>query len=417
MQKYIIKGGKKLEGVVKISGSKNASLPIIAATILNSGKSILYNVPDIHDTKMMFEILKILGAKIEKKKNKIIIDTSKIDKYEIPEDLMRQMRSSVILAGSLIGKYHKATFSYPGGCDIGTRPIDLHLKGFQKLGINIEKSYGNIICNCEKIVGEKIDLDFPSVGATENIILASVLQEGITVISNAAREPEIIDLQNFLNKMGAKIKGAGSNEIIIEGVKKLKDVSYNIMPDRIEAGTYLCAGAITGGNIVLKGVNANHLMPVISKLEEAECNINIEKDAIEIKSPKKIKALEIKTMPYPGFPTDMQSMFVSMLTVAKGTSIMVENIFENRYRYVQELIRMGAKITVEGKSAIIKGTRKLYGTNVKATDLRGGAALVLAGLVAKGKTNIENIDYILRGYEKFDEKLKLLGANIELINF
>ena len=417
MQKYIIKGGKKLEGVVKISGSKNASLPIIAATILNSGKSILYNVPDIHDTKMMFEILKILGAKIEKKKNKIIIDTSKIDKYEIPEDLMRQMRSSVILAGSLIGKYHKAIFSYPGGCDIGTRPIDLHLKGFKKLGINIEKSYGNIICNCEKIVGEKIDLDFPSVGATENIILASVLQEGITVISNAAREPEIIDLQNFLNKMGAKIKGAGSNEIIIEGVKKLKDVSYNIMPDRIEAGTYLCAGAITGGNIVLKGVNANHLMPVISKLEEAECNINIEKDAIEIKSPKKIKALEIKTMPYPGFPTDMQSMFVSMLTVAKGTSIMVENIFENRYRYVQELIRMGAKITVEGKSAIIKGTRKLYGTNVKATDLRGGAALVLAGLVAKGKTNIENIDYILRGYEKFDEKLKLLGANIELINF
>lgn len=417
MQKYIIKGGKKLEGVVKISGSKNASLPIIAATILNSGKSILYNVPDIHDTKMMFEILKILGAKIEKKKNKIIIDTSKIDKYEIPEDLMRQMRSSVILAGSLIGKYHKATFSYPGGCDIGTRPIDLHLKGFKKLGINIEKSYGNIICNCEKIVGEKIDLDFPSVGSTENIILASVLQEGITVISNAAREPEIIDLQNFLNKMGAKIKGAGSNEIIIEGVKKLKDVSYNIMPDRIEAGTYLCAGAITGGNIVLKGVNANHLMPVISKLEEAECNINIEKDAIEIKSPKKIKALEIKTMPYPGFPTDMQSMFVSMLTVAKGTSIMVENIFENRYRYVQELIRMGAKITVEGKSAIIKGTRKLYGTNVKATDLRGGAALVLAGLVAKGKTNIENIDYILRGYEKFDEKLKLLGANIELINF
>lgn len=417
MQKYIIKGGKKLEGVVKISGSKNASLPIIAATILNSGKSILYNVPDIHDTKMMFEILKILGAKIEKKKNKIIIDTSKIDKYEIPEDLMRQMRSSVILVGSLVGKYHRATFSYPGGCDIGTRPIDLHLKGFQKLGINIEKSYGNIICDCEKIVGEKIDLDFPSVGATENIILASVLQEGITVISNAAREPEIIDLQNFLNKMGAKIKGAGSNEIVIEGVKNLKDVSYNIMPDRIEAGTYLCAGAITGGNIILKGVNYNHLIPVIAKLEEAECNINIEKDVIEIRAPKKIKALEIKTMPYPGFPTDMQSIFVSMLSVAKGTSIMVENIFENRYRYVQELIRMGAKVTVEGKSAIIKGTRKLYGTNVKATDLRGGAALVLAGLVAKGKSNIENIDYILRGYENFDKKLKLLGANIELVNF
>ena len=416
MVKYIIKGGKRLEGTVKISGSKNSSLPIIAASILNGGKTTLYNVPNIHDTQMMFEILKQLGGKIEKKNNKVIIDTSKINKYEISEELMRQMRSSVILAGGLLGRYRKATFSYPGGCDIGTRPIDLHLKGFKNLGINITKNYGNITCSCDKIIGAKIDLDFPSVGATENVILASTLGEGITQISNAAREPEIIDLQNFLNKMGAKIKGAGSNQIIIEGVKKLKDVSYNIMPDRIEAGTFLCASAITGGKIRLENITPNHLTPVISKLEDANCKIQVEKDSIEIKAPKKIKALEVKTMPYPGFPTDMQSLFLSTVTIAKGTSIIVENIFENRYKFVPELIRMGAKITVEGKSAIIKGVRKLYGTNVKATDLRGGAALVLAGLNAKGITSIENIEYILRGYENFEIKLRKLGADIKLEN-
>ena len=415
MAKYIIKGSNKLEGKVKISGSKNAALPIIAASILNAGKTTLYNVPNIHDTQMMFEILKNLGGKVEKKNNKIIIDTSKIKKYEIPEDLMRQMRSSVILAGSLIGKYQKAIFSYPGGCDIGTRPIDLHLKGFEKLGINITKNYGNISCICDKIVGEKIDLDFPSVGATENIMLASCLGEGTTQINNAAREPEIIDLQNFLNKMGAKIQGAGSNKIQIEGVKKLNDVSYNIMPDRIETGTFLCAAAMSQGNIIIENTNINHITAIISKLEEANCKLNLEKDKIELKAPKKLKALEIRTMPYPGFPTDMQSIFVSMLTIAKGTSIIVENIFESRYKFTQELIRMGAKITIEGKSAIVKGTRKLYGANVNATDLRGGAALVLAGIVAKGETTIENIEYILRGYENLNKKLENLGVNIKMV--
>ena len=415
MAKYIIKGSNKLEGKVKISGSKNAALPIIAASILNAGKTTLYNVPNIHDTQMMFEILKNLGGKVEKKNNKIIIDTSKIKKYEISEDLMRQMRSSVILAGSLIGKYQKAIFSYPGGCDIGTRPIDLHLKGFEKLGINITKNYGNISCICDKIVGEKIDLDFPIVGATENIMLASCLGEGTTQINNAAREPEIIDLQNFLNKMGAKIQGAGSNKIQIEGVKKLNDVSYNIMPDRIETGTFLCAAAMSQGNIIIENTNINHITPIISKLEEANCKLKLEKDKIELKAPKKLKALEIRTMPYPGFPTDMQSIFVSMLTIAKGTSIIVENIFESRYKFTQELIRMGAKITIEGKSAIVKGTRKLYGANVNATDLRGGAALVLAGIVAKGETTIENIEYILRGYENLNKKLENLGVNIKMV--
>ena len=414
MSSYIIEGGHKLEGTVKISGSKNAALPILAATVLNVGKTTLYNVPNIQDTQMMFKILETLGGKVEKKNNKIIIDTSKINKFEIPEELMHKMRSSVILAGALLGRYKKAIFSYPGGCDIGSRPIDLHLRSFEKLGINVVKNYGNIICDAEKIKGEKIDLDFPSVGATENAILASVLAEGTTTITNAAREPEIIDLQNFLNKMGAKIIGAGTNEIQITGVKKLKDISYNIMPDRIETGSFLCFAAATKGNIILENVNATHITPIISKLEEADCKIEVNKNKIKIVAPKKLKAIDIKTMPYPGFPTDMQSVFASMLTIAKGTSIIVENIFENRYKYTQELNKMGAKITVEGKSAIIRGTRKLYGADVKATDLRGGAALVLAGLIAKGKTQVDDIEYILRGYEKLDYKLQNLGANINV---
>ena len=416
MSSYIIEGGHILEGTVKISGSKNAALPILAATVLNVGKTTLYNVPNIQDTQMMFKILETLGGKVEKKNNKIIIDTSKINKFEIPEELMHKMRSSVILAGALLGRYKKAIFSYPGGCDIGSRPIDLHLRSFEKLGINVVKNYGNIICDAEKIKGEKIDLDFPSVGATENAILASVLAEGTTTITNAAREPEIIDLQNFLNKMGAKIIGAGTNEIRITGVKKLKDISYNIMPDRIETGTFLCLAVATKGNLILENTNAEHITPVITKLQEAECKIEIEKNKIKINSNKKIKALDIKTMPYPGFPTDMQSVFSAMLTTAKGTSIIVENIFENRFKYTQELNKMGAKITVEGKSAIIRGVRKLYGANVKATDLRGGAALVLAGLSAKGVTKVDDIEYILRGYENFDKKLRNINADIQMID-
>ena len=413
MSSYVIKGGNKLEGTVKISGAKNAALPIIAATILNAGKTTLYNVPNIKDTQMMYEILKILGAKIEKKNNKVIIDTSKIDKFEIPDELMHKMRSSVILAGAMIGKYHKATFTYPGGCDIGARPIDLHLKSFEKLGIKVTQNYGEITCNCEKITGEKIDLDFPSVGATENIILASVLSEGTTTITNSAQEPEIEDLAKFLNKMGAKIKGAGTNKIEIEGVKKLKEISYNIMPDRIETGTFLCLAGATGGNIELQNVNPIHVTPVIAKLEEAGCYIEKEKNKIKIQAPKKLKAIDIKTMPYPGFPTDMQSVFGAMLTTAKGTSMIVENIFENRYKYTQDLNKMGAKITIEGKTAVIRGVRKLYGATVKASDLRGGAALVVAGIMAKGITVVENIDYILRGYENFEKKLREIGANIE----
>ena len=412
MSKFLIQGGKKLEGEIKISGSKNAALPIIAATVLNAGTTTLYNVPDIQDVNTMFEILKKIGATIKRKNNKIIINTSKVHTYEIPDDLMRQMRSSVILAGALIGKYHKARFSCPGGCDIGSRPIDLHLKGFEKLGVDIKEEYGEIYCNTEKIIGTQIHLDFPSVGATENIILASCLGEGTTIITNAAREPEIEDMIKYLNKMGAKISGAGTDKVEITGVKRLTEVSYNIMPDRIEAGTYLVAGAITSGNIKLLNVNSLHIEPILNKLDEANCKLNINKDEIEIIAPKRVKSVDIKTMPYPGFPTDMQSIFGALLITAKGTSVITENIFESRYKYAQELIRMGAKINVEGRTAIIKGTKRIQGANVIATDLRGGASLVIAGLYAKGITQVDNVHYILRGYENIEEKLRKLGAKI-----
>lgn len=414
MLNYIIEGGKKLEGTISISGSKNASLPIIAATILSSKTSKLYHVPNIHDTQITLKILKLLGCRVKKERDKIEINTKKMSKTEIPEDLMRQMRSTVIMAGAIIGRFKEATFSYPGGCDIGARPIDLHLTAFKKLGINIEEKGGFIHCKCDKIVGTEIDLDFPSVGATENIILATVLAEGTTIITNAAMEPEIEDLAKFLNKMGAKIEGAGTNIIKITGVKQLKEVSYKIMPDRIETGTYLCMAALTGGKVKLLNTQPEHITPIIHKLQECGCKIQAKGKTIELEAPKKLKSVDIKTMPYPGFPTDMQSVFGSMLCQAKGTSIIVENIFENRYKYTSELKKMGAKIQIEGKMAVIKGVRKLNASKVEASDLRGGAALVLAALSSKGTTYISNIEYIQRGYENLEGKLQKLGANIKI---
>ena len=414
MSSYIIEGGKRLAGEVKVSGSKNASLPIIAASILNPGITRLYNIPNIHDTQITLEILRYLGCKVKKHNGKIEINSKNITKREIPEHLMNQMRSTVVLAGAILGRFKEAKFSYPGGCDIGARPIDLHLAAFKKIGVNIIEDSGFIICKAEKIVGTNINLDFPSVGATENIILASIYAEGVTQITNAAMEPEIVDLAKCLNKMGAKITGAGTNVIKIIGVQKLKATGYKVMQDRIEAGTLLCAGAITGGNICLNYKNANHITPILNKLEEAGCNIKVEKNRIYMQAPKKLKAVDIKTMPYPGFPTDMQSIFASILTTAKGTSVIVENIFENRYRYTAELNKMGAKITTEGKTAVIKGVRRLSGATVKSTDLRGGASMILAGLCAKGMTTVTNIENILRGYENLDKKLNELGAKISI---
>lgn len=411
-KKYIVEGGRRLEGTTYVSGSKNASLPIIAATILNGGINKLYNVPNIHDTQMMLKILETLGCKIKKNNGKIIIDSRDISNFEIPDNLMNQMRSSVIIAGALLSKMKKVVFTYPGGCDIGARPIDLHIKSFEKLGIRVKEESGYIKCEADEIIGNEINLDFPSVGATENIMLASVLCKGVTKINNAAMEPEIVDLQNALNSMGAKISGAGTNNIVIKGVEKLKDLSYNIIPDRIEAGTLLCATAITGGNVRLQKVIPEHISTLLNKLEDMGCDIIINKNEITLNAPKRLKAVDIKTLPYPGFPTDLQSVLSSTLTVAKGTSIIVENIFENRYKYLNELAKMGAKATIEGRTAVIKGIRKLNNANVRATDLRGGAAMVIAALNAKGRTCIGNIEYILRGYENLDTKLNSLGANI-----
>lgn len=416
MLSYIVEGGKRLEGEVCISGSKNASLPIIAATILNSKTTKLYNVPNIHDTQITLKILKLLGCKVKKERDKIEISTKQMNKTKIPEDLMKQMRSSVIMAGAIIGRFKEATFSYPGGCEIGARPIDLHLSAFKKLGINIEEKGGFIHCKCDRIIGTEIDLDFPSVGATENIILATVLSEGVTTITNAAMEPEIEDLAKMLNKMGAKIEGAGTNIIKITGVSKLKEVSYKIMPDRIETGTYLCMAAVTNGKIRVINAEPEHITPIIHKLQESGCKIEIKGKILELQAPKRLKAVDIKTMPYPGFPTDMQSIFGSMLSIAKGTSIIIENIFENRYKYTSELKKMGAKIEIEGKMAVIKGVRKLNASKVEADDLRGGASLVLAALASRGTTYVGNIEYILRGYEHLEEKLQKLGANIEVKN-
>ena len=418
MSEYIIEGGKTLQGEVEISGSKNAALPIIAATILNAGKTTLYNVPNIHDTQMMFEILKKIGGKVTIKANKIVIDTSKVDRYEIPEELMRQMRSSIILAGGLIGKHRKATFSYPGGCDIGTRPIELHLKAFEKLGINITKNYGNIECSCDKIIGEKIDLDFPSVGATENAILASVLAEGTTTIDNAAKEPHIVDLANFLNTMGADIRGAGTDVIKINGVKELKgNATYSIVPDQIEAGTFMLAAIASKGDVTIHNCITKHLEPVIAKIQEIGGNVDANGDHVRVWWTKRTTKANIKTLPYPGFPTDLQSQMGVVLSMSAGTSIINESIWDSRFQYTQELNKMGAKITTSGKTAIFEGVDYLYGAPVTATDLRAGAALIMAGTSANGVTEVFNLHHIDRGYENIEEKFRKLGANIERVQY
>ncbi len=414
MKEYVIEGGKCLSGSTYVSGSKNASLPILAATILNAGTTKLYHVPRIRDTKITLEILRLLGCKIKLNNDKIVINSKNMNQVEIPEEQMRQMRSTVILAGAILGRFKEAVFSYPGGCDIGARPIDLHIAAFRKMGVTVKEEAGYIRCKCDGLKGANIHLEFPSVGATENIILAAVKAEGVTKITNAAMEPEIMDLVKLLKQMGAKITGEGTNEVEIIGVDSLKDTSYQIMPDRIEAGTLLCFAAGTGGSIELKSAEPLHMIPILEKLEECGCNIQTDRKTIVLEAPKRLKAMDIKTMPYPGFPTDMQSVFGGMLTMAKGTSVITENIFESRFRYCQELGRMGAKIDISGSNAIVKGVRKLSGAKVEATDLRGGAALLMGGLMAKGITRIQKIEYIARGYEKLEEKLRDLGANIKV---
>ena len=416
MEKIIVEGGNKLRGEVNISLAKNSVLPIIIASILSPNDIVIKNAPMLEDVVVLIDLLSSMNCDIESNVNSDLkINTSNLENTNMNSELIRKMRASFLIMGPMLSRFGKCRISMPGGCNIGSRPIDLHLKGFKLLGAEVDMEHGYVEAKAKRLKGNRIYLDFPSVGATENILMAAVLAEGTTIIENAAEEPEIWDLANFLNSMGAKIHGAGVGKITIEGVESLKGITYKPIYDRVEAGTFMVAAAITNSKITINGANEEHLRPTIEKLKE--CGVifeNIKEDTILVDGTRIKAPVDIKTLPYPGFPTDMQSIFTGMLTTAKGTSMIIENIFENRYKYTSELKRMGAKITTEGKVAIIKGTKKLVGTTVEATDLRGGATLVLAGLVAKGQTTVNNVEHILRGYEALDRKLNKIGANVQV---
>ncbi len=411
--KFYITGGKELNGEVVIDGAKNSALSIMAACLLSRELSILDNVPRLKDVYSMIEVIKVLGVKVEwLGESKLSIDPDDFNNYEAPYELVKTMRASFLVMGPLLARLKKAKISLPGGCAIGARPVDFHLKGFKTLGAEITTDQGYIKAEVKKLAGNEIYLDFPSLGATENIMMAASLAEGKTVIENAAKDPEVIELGNFLNKMGAKIEGLGNDIITVQGVKKLNGVQYEIIPDRIEGGTYMIAAAIAGGKVKIKNVNPYYLKSCIVKLEEAGLEIKTKDNVAMVSSPNGIKSVDIKTMPFPGFPTDMQAQFMALMAVANGTSIITENVFENRFAHTGDLRRMGADIKIEGRNSIIKGVKKLSAAPVMASDLRGGAALVLAALAAEGTTEISRIYHIDRGYVKLEEKLKKLGADI-----
>lgn len=414
MGKIIVNGGKPITGTVRIHGAKNAVLPILAATVMAEGVHIIHNCPDLSDVVITIEILKSLGARVERRGHTLIVDTSGELGSVIPEELMRSLRSSVIFMGAVLARCRKAKLSAPGGCELGPRPIDLHLKALAQLGAEIHEEHGYLILTADRLRGKTIHLDFPSVGATENLLLAASMAEGETVILNAAREPEILDLANLLNQMGATISGAGTSTIRISGKQTLSPVEYTVMPDRIVAATYLCAAAATGGELTVTDMCPEHISAVLSVLEDCGCSLVRGKTSVHLKAPKRLMAPDaIMTMPYPGFPTDAQSLFLAMLCRASGTAILKETIFESRFKPVPELCRMGAKISVDGRVAVVCGVEKLSGAEVSAADLRGGAALVIAALSAEGKTQIHTPEYIDRGYEAFEETLSALGADIK----
>ncbi|MCG8538612.1 MAG: UDP-N-acetylglucosamine 1-carboxyvinyltransferase [Clostridia bacterium] len=416
MTKIIVRRSGPLKGTVKISGAKNSVLPIMAASLLAQEKVVLEDIPPLRDVEVMGEVLTSLGADVKKSSNGIVeINSSFIDNSEAPYDLIKKMRASFLVIGPLLARMGRARVSLPGGCAIGARPIDLHLKGLSALGAKINLGHGYVEAQANKLTGDKIYLDFPSVGATENIMMAATMAEGQTIIQNAAEEPEIVDLANFLNSLGANIKGAGTDTIKIQGVTGLGGTRHTVIPDRIEAGTYMVAAAITGGDITIKNALSDHLKPMIAKLKECGVEIFESGDQLRVNASNGINAVDLKTLPYPGFPTDMQSQFMALLSVAKGTSVVIESVFENRFMHVSELNRMGANIKIEGHSAVVQGVNMLEGAQVKATDLRAGAALILAGLVADGVTEINDIHHIDRGYVEIEEKLRHLGANIERV--
>ena len=413
MEKIIIENSGPLQGKVRISGSKNAVLPILAASLLNDQASIIEDVPPLKDVGVISEVLESLGATVETiEEGTLRITAKEIKSVEAPYELVRKMRASFLVMGPLLARCGEARISMPGGCAIGTRPIDLHLKGFKALGAEVHIGHGFVEAKAEKLVGAKIYLDFPSVGATENIMMAAVLAEGDTTIENAAEEPEITDLANFLNKMGCNVRGAGTDTIKIKGVKTLKELSHRVIPDRIEAGTFMVAAAITGGDVIIENIITDHLRPVIAKLKESGAEVIENGTTVRVIGNEKKRPVDIKTMPYPGFPTDMQSQFMTLLCATKGTSMVTETVFENRFMHVNELKRMGARIKIEGRSAVVEGGIPLQGAQVKATDLRAAAALILAGLIAEGTTELENIEHVDRGYVNIEQKFTNLGAKI-----
>ncbi len=409
-----VEGGHKLNGEIDLQGAKNSCLPILAGTLVGKGISVIHNCPRLTDVEAAIKILNSLGCKTYWKGRDLIVDANDVNCDTISETLMREMRSSIVFLGAIIARMGTAELSSPGGCELGPRPIDLHIYGLKKLGVDIKEERGFIKCKVNnKLRGTKIVLPFPSVGATENIMIASVVAQGETIIHNAAQEPEIVDLANYLNSRGANIKGAGDSCIVINGVKKLGNTEHTVIPDRIVATTYLSAVAMTTGDVLLNKANPQDLDSIIPVIEEMGSRIFVEKDKIRIVSKDRVKAIKtIRTMPYPGFPTDAQAPIMALASIAKGTSVFVENIFENRYKHAIELNRMGADIKIEGKVAVVKGVDKLFGTTVKSHDLRGGASLVLAGLVADGVTKIEDIHHIERGYQDIDKVFKDLGAKI-----
>lgn len=419
MEYIQVNGGTQLKGSVKVGGAKNAVLPAIAATLLAEGTSIVDNVPHLEDVRTIANVLRQLGCDVIFRDDRVTIDAGVIRTWEAPYALVRQMRASILIMGALLGRMGRARISLPGGCAIGTRPIDLHLKGFTILGANITAGHGYVeakVPKGQRLQGGKIYLDYPSVGATENIMMAASLAKGVTYIENAAEEPEIVDLANMLNSMNAKITGAGTDTIKIVGVDDLAPTQHAVIPDRIEAGTYMVAVAMTGGDVTIENVVVDHLRSIVAKLSETGAFIAESDEALRVIADGTTYPVDIKTLPYPGFPTDMQPQMMALLTKSVGTSIISETVFENRFMHVDEFLRMGANIRIDGRTAIVKGVNRLYGAPVNATDLRAGAALILAGLAAEGTTRIAGVCHIDRGYTHIEEKLQGLGANIQRVN-
>ncbi len=415
MDKFVIRGGKRLEGEVSISGSKNAALPVMAASLLVSGRTVIHNVPRLTDVKTMADVLRVLGAKVHRENTDLVIDTSSADYYEAPYQLVRTMRASVVVMGPLLGRGGMARVSRPGGCAIGPRLLDQHLKGLAALGIEIREDHGYLDARSKRLKGAEIYLDEASVTATENILMASVKAKGKTTIANAAREPHVRDLADFLKKMGAKIEGAGENVITVEGVDDLEPAEFTVSPDYTEAGTFMVAVAITAGDAFLKGAVWELSESAIAKLQESGVEISRETDGVRVRAQGRPKPVDVKTFPFPGFPTDLQPQMTSLLSIAQGTSIITETMYENRFTHIPELMRMGASIRIEGRNAVVQGVNGLWGATVMASDIRAGAALVLAGLGAEGETHVRRIYHVDRGYESIEKKIRGLGGEIERV--